>query len=243
MSAYPDEGSDEFPVWPAFVDLLAATSLLFVVFVAIFLLLASRAEADADAERQALRTTLAHLDSALRDGQEQGSYEVINDGQFIRIILQADATFDRGQFDWYSLRPAGRNALSEIGRVLNHPGIKGFYRQARVIGHADATPYPGDAFTNWELSASRAAVVARFLVNEAEVNPCLISASGVSSHFPIEVADNSIPTEERHRRNRRIELEIIPVRTAAANSDSLQVREMHPGCDPVGDGTSPHSSR
>jgi flagellar motor protein MotB len=228
-----EDPADEYQVWPAFVDLLAATSLLFVTLVAVFILFAHRVQQGVEEEARGLRTQRDSLITVLEgtDAYQRNVYSVAieSDSQFVRVILQADATFDQGRFVLHSLREEGKQALREIGQVLMDGGISPLYREVRVIGHTDAVPFHSGGFTNWELSAARAAVVSRFLVNDIGVNQCRISASGVASYYPVQTDTSRVPTAERLRKNRRIELEIIPARAAG------QV-ERH-GCDPVGDGT------
>jgi flagellar motor protein MotB len=226
-----EDPADEYQVWPAFVDLLAATSLLFVTLVAVFIVYAHRAQAAIEEEARGLRTQRESLVDALRQTEpyRRGLYTVSDDSQFVRITLLADATFDQGSFVLGSLRQVGRAALSEIGEVLMDGEIAPLYRQVRVIGHTDAIPYNTAGFTNWELSAARAAVVARFLVNTIGVDPCRISASGVASYYPQIGGGDQPSQEERLRMDRRIELEIVPARALGYAEG--------PPCDPIGDRT------
>jgi len=62
--------------------------------------------------------------------------------------------------------------------------------------------------TNWELSTARAAAVARFLQDNAGIEPERLTASGFSYYQP--VASNE--TEEGRRQNRRIEIILVPQR-------------------------------
>lgn len=76
-----------------------------------------------------------------------------------------------------------------------------------VRGHTDDTPTGGGYFpTNWELSAARAAAVARELIDEYEVEPARVTISGRGAFEP--VADNDTP--EGRAANRRVEVYIIP---------------------------------
>jgi chemotaxis protein MotB len=165
----------------------------------------------------------------LRDTDAHGVvYSVEDDSQFVRIILREEATFPHGQYGWSTLREQGQNALAEIGRTLMSENISQLYRQIRVIGHSDDVPYVSAGFTNWELSASRAAVVARYLVNEVGVDQCKISAAGVGPYYPLEGLD-TLPVRVRNERNRRIEIEIVPARAAG--------RVEGPKCNSDGDGS------
>lgn len=72
------------------------------------------------------------------------------------------------------------------------------------IGQALQARFP----TNWELSTARAAAVARFLQDNAGIEPERLTASGFSYFQP--VASNE--TEEGRSQNRRIEIILVPPR-------------------------------
>ena len=225
-----EDPAEELHVWPAFVDLLAATSLLFVTLVAVFILFAHQTQMKLWADAQGARTQRDSLVMALKQTDAHGRvYTVEDDSQFVRITLQADATFDQGSFALRSVREDGRHALRQIGEVLKDPAMEALYREIRVIGHTDAVPHNVGGFTNWELSAARAAVVSRLLVNDVGVNQCKISASGVASYYPAADDSSAITRAQRLRKNRRIELEIIPAR--------VQGRIEGVRCNSVGDRT------
>ncbi len=77
--------------------------------------------------------------------------------------------------------------------------------EIRVEGHTDNTPintreYP----SNWELSASRALRVVKFLKDRLGVDPARMSAVGYGEYRPI--APNTTPANKQ--KNRRIEIYI-----------------------------------
>lgn len=208
--ASPDEDeSGEHSTWPAFVDLFSATSLLFITFVAVFIYIAT-------AQRGRNSTTRERIIEQLDSVSAKGSLFKIDssDKQFVRIVLLERATFPLGLYQWESLRPEGKMALTRIGTVLNDTSLSTLYREVRVLGHSDQVPYTAGNLSNWELSASRAAVVARFLVDQVHVDPCKISATGRGPYFPISAADMES--------NRRIEIQILPrlERTTVAQRDT-----------------------
>jgi chemotaxis protein MotB len=231
MDASHDESTEELHAWPAFVDLLAASSLLFVTLVAVFIFIAYQRQAAATAAAAGLRTERDSLVAVLRrtPAADRGVYAVDHDGQFVRLRIEEEATFPQGQYLWTTLRDPGRNALEDIGTVLRDTSISNLYREVRVIGHSDSVAYAAANFTNWELSATRAAVVARYLVNHVGVDPCKISASGVGPYYPVENLGAGLSREERNEQNRRIEIEIIPARAAGEAERSA--------CRPYGDGS------
>lgn len=229
--AYEDP-ADDFNAWPSFVDLLAATSLLFVTLVAVFIFVAYQRQIEITSIADGLRTELDSLVARLESTQaaRDSVYSVASDGQFVRLLIKEEATFPPGEYQLSMLRTPGRNALAQIGNVLRQDDIARLYRELRVIGHSDSVPYYFPTFSNWELSASRAAVVARYLVTYINIDPCKISATGVGPYYPRPDSTMvGLTPIERRQQNRRIEIEIIPARAAG--------RVDRPGCREYGDGS------
>lgn len=104
------------------------------------------------------------------------------------------------------LRPEGRQLLESIARNLSPAPGDVVY----VIGHTDTVPI-GEQFreifpSNWDLSAARAASVARFILAESDLAPERVAVMGMAENHPI--ADND--TAEGRARNRRVEILIGP---------------------------------
>jgi chemotaxis protein MotB len=75
-----------------------------------------------------------------------------------------------------------------------------------VAGHTDRRPLRGNARfpSNWELSASRAVAVLRYLHEQGVASPRLV-ASGYAATVPLDPAIN----KAAHRRNRRVEIRLV----------------------------------
>ena len=206
-----DEADGVFHVWPAFVDLLAATSLLFISLVAAFIFVSNTEIGEAITQRRQLIRALKSV------GGADSLYAIRDDAQFVRITVQADATFPFTEWRLASLRPAGKQALDSIAGILKGEPIESLYRQVRILGHTDQVPFVDNTSSNWELSAARAAVVARYLVDSGGLNPCKVSAAGMGPYYPLSAQDSSergLPYRQRMERNRRIEIEVVPARAA-----------------------------
>jgi flagellar motor protein MotB len=208
---------EELTTWPAFVDLLAASALLFATLLAVLIFLWQR---DVDVSRTERRSLYLALQRRNGDASGRRLYTVEDDGQFVRIYLEEATTFPPSRWQWESLRPEGKEALRNIATLLEADSLHTLYRQVRVLGHTDQVPYTtGSSVTNWELSASRAAVVARFLVAEAGLDPCRTSAAGMGPYYP-RGWDGETPLNPSDtlamRQNRRIELEVVPARARGA---------------------------
>ncbi|MFH1723488.1 MAG: OmpA family protein [Elusimicrobiota bacterium] len=104
-----------------------------------------------------------------------------------------------------SIKKGGREVLSRVGDIIRHLSDK----QVRIEGHTDNVPIARSLRakfpTNWELSTARATTVARYLQENAGVDPSLISAAGYGEYRP--VASND--TTEGKARNRRIEIVLL----------------------------------
>jgi chemotaxis protein MotB len=110
-----------------------------------------------------------------------------------------------------NLRPAARSALEVVAARLRTASQRPL---VRVEGHTDSVlPQTPEFPTNWELSAARAAAVARYLAGTG-IEPDRLAAVGFADNRP--VGDNA--TAEGRGQNRRVELWIMPSPTPAASA-------------------------
>ena len=114
---------------------------------------------------------------------------------FLIIELQSDILFDTNKSD---LKPEAKPVLAELAAALQ--GLSD--RRFQVAGHTDTT---GSDALNWRLSVARAVSVVETLVADG-VPAKNLSAGGYGPHMP--VAGNE--TEEGKKRNRRVELLLMP---------------------------------
>ena len=165
-----------------------------------------RAESEElEAKVQAKEAILAELQST-QDELEQE----IADGQIrvqrlrgqLRVDMVDEILFDSGEV---TLKPEGRTVLKKVASVLANAN-----RTIQDQGHTDNVPIQGrlaERFpTNWELSATRAVNVVRFLHEEAGLDPTTLSATGLSEYRPSESND----TDSGRQKNRRIEILLVP---------------------------------
>ena len=105
--------------------------------------------------------------------------------------------------------PQGMEVLDKLAEA-----VKDSTDVIRVEGHTDDTPisdklkekYP----TNWELSAARAAAVARYFETKHFINPKRLESLGFSMYRPVAPND----TKENKQRNRRVEIVLKPAAEA-----------------------------
>ena len=113
----------------------------------------------------------------------------------MRIILTGDLLFDVGESE---LSEQARKSLQQVVEVMQHTPY-----MVNVVGHTDNLPMRSNRFkSNWELSVARASSVARFLIDEIDMNPNQFVVSGYSSYRPLE--PNT--TAENRAKNRRVEI-------------------------------------
>jgi chemotaxis protein MotB len=119
--------------------------------------------------------------------------------------LDSDVLFDPGEAE---LKDDAQQMLTEFARILRAPESRDL--KLMVVGHTDALKITKhevrDRFPdNFHLSAARALAVADFL-KQAGVPAQRIGVSGFGDHEPI--ASNA--TAEDRRRNRRVEIFVLP---------------------------------
>jgi len=130
-------------------------------------------------------------------GQKGARVEVRRDSVLVR--LEEAITFDQGRAE---LKPAMRGPLHRLAGLLsNRAGTR-----VVVTGHTDNLPISTPEFpSNWELSAARAATVARALMAQgAEAGRFTIR--GLADQRPL--APNTTPLGRQE--NRRVEIELWP---------------------------------
>jgi len=155
----------------------------------------ARQQAAAEARAAQFRDLVARFQKLAEAGQLR---VVARDGRML-IELPNDVLFDSAKTE---LKPAGRAALAEVGKVLKTLPDRRF----QVAGHTDDVKIRGPRFaSNWDLSTARAVEVVRLLVEQG-VRQETLSAAGYGEHAP--VASNETP--EGRAKNRRIEIALVP---------------------------------
>lgn len=168
------------------------------------------------------------IEERLRDlveesGLDASSVEIVREEDGVYLRIRDAALFATAQAN---LTPQGE-AL-----ILNLSGItKGLGVPTIVSGHADSRPIRTASFpSNWELSAARAAGVARLLVGAGQ-DPETIRVQSFGEFRPI--ADEA--TAEGRARNRRVELffsrdaiEDIALRLQAESVETSEVSDSVP---------------
>lgn len=158
-------------------------------------------------ELAALRSTQDALVEGLKKEIADRQVQVQRIRDQLRVEMVDEILFDSGEA---VIKAAGLEVLRRVGAILK----KVENRRIEVQGHTDNVPITGALAkrfpTNWELSAARATNVARFLQDQAEIAPALLSGTGFSEYRPRASND----TEDGRRKNRRIEILLGPLASA-----------------------------
>jgi chemotaxis protein MotB len=151
----------------------------------------------------AVRSTQDQLVGELQREIASKQIEVERIRDKLRVEMVDEVLFDSGKAE---IKPAGQAVLKRIGTVL----ARGHDRGIEIQGHTDNVPILGALThrfaTNWELSAARATNVARFLQDQAAVDPKALSASAYAEFRPRATNES----DEGRRKNRRIEILLVP---------------------------------
>ncbi len=133
----------------------------------------------------------------------------------MRIILTGDLLFNTGKAE---LSQAAQQSLQKVASAIKQTPY-----MINVIGHTDNLPMHSERFnTNWELSVARASTVARFLIEETNMNPNQFVVSGYSSFRPVKTNTNA----ENRAINRRVEIIIskkLPPATPASSENLIDL--------------------
>lgn len=148
----------------------------------------------------------AELNNALSELARQNPDLMEFDSATGVVKFKSDVTFAKGSAD---LTPNAKQVIGRVAQILNTPVAKDY--ELLVAGHTDSTPVNNPATVhaghkdNWYLSAHRALVVGKELMN-SQVRPSRIGAAGYGAERP--VASNG--TSEGQAKNRRVEIAVLP---------------------------------
>ncbi|WP_456600139.1 flagellar motor protein MotB [Blastococcus sp. SYSU DS0616] len=169
---------------------------------------AERIAAEAKAAYDQLAAARAKIEAALAAAGHAGAarYEIDERGLVVHIVAD-QVLFDAEEA---ALRPEGRAILTAIA-----PTLTGLPNALGVEGHANHLPVtPGGPWpSNWELSATRATTVVRYLATNG-VPQERLSATGYSSTRPL--VPESDPTALSV--NRRVDVVVLSSASAEANT-------------------------
>jgi len=185
--------------WPAFADLLAASTLLFLILFAVIAVPALARNQQLEGQRSTIQRIYSTLDSSQFDVEAVGDY--------LLVTIGGDATFPHDKYELADMKAEGKAVLRRLADTLRTYDLLDSIDQVQVVGH---TSSEGSDEHNWRLSSERAASIALFFIGETGLPACKITALGRGPFYPVDPALARRAATVMPQ-DRRIELEIRPV--------------------------------
>ena len=162
-----------------------------------------------DVERiSALKQELSELERAKQELEDRLRNE-INDKEVsvqmaergLVITFVAEVLFDSGKAE---LRSEAFERLDKVSSVLQTT-VRDL--SVGIEGHTDNVPIKVSNWkSNWELSSARAMSVLHYLIENHQIDPARLAATGYGEFRPVDTND----TVEGRQKNRRVEIVILP---------------------------------
>ena len=169
-----------------------------------------------ESENDQLREAKEMLERQLKKeiADKQVKLEMAERGLVLTFV--AEVLFDSGKAQ---LKDQAKDALGKVASVIRQ---KVADRDIGIEGHTDNEPIKHSGWkSNWELSTSRATSVLHFM-EEQGVDPHRLVASGYGEYRPVTSNDSA----EGRRKNRRVEIVILPKELTKRERDIIRRGEM-----------------
>ncbi len=171
-----------------------------------------------DVERiSALKQELSELERAKQELENRLRNE-INDKEVsvqmaergLVITFVAEVLFDSGKAE---LRQEAFERLDKVSSVLQTT-VRDL--SVGIEGHTDNVPIKVSNWkSNWELSSARAMSVLHYLIENHQIDPARLAATGYGEFRPVDTND----TVEGRQKNRRVEIVILPKTAKTAGQE------------------------
>ncbi|HSN65874.1 MAG TPA: flagellar motor protein MotB [Fusibacter sp.] len=149
-------------------------------------------------EMKKLESIQEEVEKYLEQNNMQGLVETMLESKGLVIRFKDNVLFDSGSA---SIKTGSIGILTFLSDLLKTPEL--INQDIRVEGHTDNVPHVSNQYaSNWELSAARATNVVRFFIEQSQMVPSRLSASGYSEYHPIESND----TATGRSANRRVDI-------------------------------------
>ena len=149
---------------------------------------------------EAVNSLRKKVSDALLGFEGQGLTVTKKNGK-VYVSLEEKLLFKSGSID---VDPKGVAALKKLAVVLEqNPDIN-----ITIEGHTDDVPVAAgsELKDNWDLSVRRATSIIRILLNNSNIDPKRLTASGRGQYSPVDVSK----TPEGRQKNRRTEIILTP---------------------------------
>lgn len=169
-----------------------------------------------------LKGTYEELVSELKSELKEGEVTIMQLQNKLSLSMVDKILFDSGSAE---VKSAGEKVLDRVAEILTKVDDK----QIMVVGHTDNLPigqrlqkkFP----TNWELSSQRATNVVKYLQEEGNIDPKVLTVAANSMYKPID----SNETKEGRAKNRRIEIVLVPLDMEKAKEETIKEVEEQAG--------------
>lgn len=139
------------------------------------------------------------IEKALGEDDEKNYIsDIRSDAQGVHVSLASSTFFDPGES---LIKEQALPALEKICKV-----VAKLNRRMIIEGHTDNVPIHNERFpSNWELSATRASTIVRYMIARHKVDASHLTAVGFADQRPLNPND----TPEHRAKNRRIDILIV----------------------------------
>ncbi len=156
-------------------------------------------------EKQAFHGMADNAEGRLHQLAQRGEISLAKDRKGVYVDVFTDHFYEPGGF---TIRPRMKEVLDEIVAELR-PQYDTDYT-VKIVGHTDDAPIHTPVMdSNWDLSATRAARITRYMI-ESGIDSKRLEVVGKAHTEPIVPHRNpdGTPNEENRSKNRRIEIRI-----------------------------------
>ena len=151
-----------------------------------------------------MTSTYEGLLKGMKAEVEKGEIKISQLQDRLTVNVMDEILFDSGSA---RVKARGTDVLRRVGETLKAGADKAIV----IEGHTDNVPLREELTrlfaTNWELSTARATSVVRYLQDRVGIQAGRLSAAGFGPYRPVDTND----TPEGRRRNRRIEIKLVPL--------------------------------
>lgn len=167
--------------------------------------LEEKGEEDADITKSKLeeaKKEAEKINEFLKEKGYENEVKIEYNSNVIKLTIEGEVLFESGKAQ---LTTEAIKLVDVISIKLKEHLTN---KTIQIEGHTDNRPINTVRFpSNWELSQARAIAVGYRLIEEHNIDPSKIAATGYGQYRPLEDADNN--TLEGRAKNRRVEIKII----------------------------------
>lgn len=162
-------------------------------------------QTEADRQAEASQKTFEAIETVMADEIASDIMDIIHAGNTVVVRFPDEVSFPSGSGEMKG------EFLPVLGKFLSV--LEQAKGQIIISGHTDDLPISTDQYrSNWDLSSSRAASVAHFILKYTSIPPSRIAVQGYADSRPLVPND----TPEHRAKNRRVEITIQQAEAPAA---------------------------